>query len=96
MLLGQKGGRTENRHLTPRHGGDKGGAKCDFSFAKAHITADQPVHRLPGSHVVDHRIYGRGLIGGFIKSEAFAKGLIVCRIDLEADAFTRAANGIQI
>ena len=96
MLLGQKGGRTENRHLTPRHGGDKGGAKRDFSFAETHIAADQPVHRLPGSHVVDHCIDGRGLIGGFIKSEAFAKGLIVCRIDLVAYAFTRAANGIQI
>ena len=96
MLLGQKRGRTKNRHLTPRHGGDKGGAKCDFSFAKTHIAADQTVHRLPGGHVVNHRIDGRGLIGGFIKSKAFAKGLIVCRIDLEADAFARAANGIQI
>ena len=95
MLLGQQRGRAQHHHLFAIGHGNEGRAQGDLGFAKAHVAAHQPVHRPAGLHVLDHRVDGGLLIGGFFKAEGLGKGVEVMRLEAELVAGARRALGIQ-
>ena len=96
MLLGQKGGRAQHRHLLAVHHGDKSRAQRHFGLAEAHVAADEPVHRAARVHVVHDGGDGRGLIGGFFKGKAFAECLIVGLVDAVGHPLLGLAQGVQV
>ena len=51
MLLGENGGRREDRDLFAVHNRFKRGANRDLGLAKTDIAANQAVHRLRALHV---------------------------------------------
>ena len=51
MLPRQQGRGGDHRHLHARHGRDKGRAHRHFGLAKAHIAANQPVHRIARAEI---------------------------------------------
>ena len=66
MLLREQGGRYQDSHLFLARYCYKGRTQGDFGFAKAHIAADDTVHRLAGFHVFQHGVYGCLLIRCFL------------------------------
>ncbi|MPM45532.1 hypothetical protein SDC9_92219 [bioreactor metagenome] len=52
MLPGEDGGRHKESHLLPGVNGLESGPDGDLRFAKAHISAQQPVHRGRFFHVL--------------------------------------------
>ena len=70
MLPCQQRRRRDHRHLHARHGGHESGAHRHLGLAKAHVAADQPVHRLAGMHVVHHIGNGAQLVVGLLVGEA--------------------------
>ena len=79
MLPRQQRRRHHDRHLLAGHGGGEGRPQCDFSFAKAHIAADQPVHRLGLRKIGNDIANGVLLILGFLVGEARGKFVIKTR-----------------
>ena len=73
MLLRQHRRGHQHRHLFALHHGFEGGADGDFRFAKAHVAANQAVHR-PGLFHVRLR-FGNGgdLVGRFLVDEGVFK-----------------------
>ncbi|VDR28052.1 Uncharacterised protein [Raoultella terrigena] len=63
MLLSEQGRRHQHRHLLMVFYRQEGGAHGHFGFAKAHVAADQTVHRQRLAHIAQHRVDGLGLIG---------------------------------
>ena len=70
MLAGQQRSRDDDGDLGAGHGGDKGRAQCDLSLAEADIAADQAIHRLAGSQILQHVGDGAGLVLGFGEGKA--------------------------
>ena len=96
VLLGEQRGGHQHRDLLAVHHRDEGGAQRDLGLAEADIAADQPVHRLAGLQVVDHRLDRGGLVGRFLETETGGEGLVVVRAELEGMALARGALRVQI
>ena len=79
MLLGEQRGRHQHRDLLAVHRRDEGGAQRDLGLAEADIAADQPVHRLAGLQVADHRFDRGGLVRRFLEAEAGGESFVVVR-----------------
>ena len=73
MLARQKRRRHHNGHLLARIGRNESRPQRHFGLAKAHVAADQPVHRPPALQVIQHRFDGAQLIVGFLVGEAGAE-----------------------
>ena len=73
MLARQKRGRRDDRHLHAGHRRHKGRPHRHLGLAKAHIAADQPVHRLTAGHVVHHIRDRPQLVVGFLIGKAGAE-----------------------
>ena len=72
MLLGENGGRSQQRHLFARRHRFENGANRDLSFAEAHITAYQPIHRAIALHILLHILHGFQLVGcGLVRKRVF-------------------------
>ena len=53
VLARQQSGRHDDGHLPARHRHDKGGAECNFGFAKPDIAAHQAIHGTALAEIVD-------------------------------------------
>ena len=95
MLLSQQGGRAQQGNLLAIGYGQEGGTQSDFGFPKAYIPADQTIHRLARRHIVHDGLNGCGLIRSLLKAETLGKGLIVIQRQLELEAFTSGALGVE-
>ena len=74
MLAGEQGGGADEDDLHPRHRRDEGGAQGDLGFAEADIAADEAIHRLARSQILDHVADRAVLIFRFLIGEAIDKG----------------------
>ena len=78
------------------HGCHKSGAQRHLGFAKAHIAADQSVHRLGADHVVNHCVNGCALVGCFFKSEVLCELFVVLLVEAEGMALACGAAGVDV
>ena len=76
MLAGEQGGGYHKRDLTARNRRHKSRPQRHFRLAEADIAADQPVHRMAGSQIIEHRINGALLVLGFVIDETGGKFLV--------------------
>ena len=79
VLLGQQRGGGQKGHLLAAGDGHEGRAQGHFGLAKAHVAAHQAVHGLRRNHVLYDGVYGRLLIGRFLKAEVGGELLVVLR-----------------
>ena len=96
MLLGKKRGRRKQGDLFTACNAYEGCTQSDFGFAKAHIAADQPVHRLRRDHVLNHGMDGCALIRRFVKAKVFGKALVIVGRVFEGMALPQSAAGVDI
>jgi hypothetical protein len=96
VLLGQQRGGRQKGHLLAAGDGHKGGAQGHLGLAKAHVAADQAVHRARADHVLDDGVDGGVLVGGFFKAEVVGKGFVVLRAVAEGVALARGAAGVDV
>ena len=96
MLLSQERGRCQHRHLFAARDGHKGGAQRDLGFAKAHIATNQPVHGARADHVLNYRVDGGALVGGFFKTKVVGKSLVILRRVAEGVALAQRAARIDV
>ena len=96
MLLGQQGGGGQDGDLLAAHDGDERGPQRHLGFAKAHIAADQAVHRARADHVLNHRMDGGALVGGFFKAEVGGKGFVVLRGVAEGMTLAGGAPSVDV
>ena len=96
VLLGEQGGRHQHRNLLAAVHCEEGRAHGDLGLAEADIAADQAVHRLRAGHVLEYRLNGGQLVGGFLKREVVGKALVVLFRVGEAEALARGAAGIYV
>ena len=97
MLPCEQRGRADNGHLASTHGHDKGRPKRDLGLAKAHIAADQAIHRTARRQIGQDIGNGAELVFRFLIGEPGAElfeqalrrinrfGLVeqACRCDLD-------------
>ena len=96
VLLGeQRGGHQHGDLLAVEHG-DEGRAQRDFGLAEAHVAADQPVHRLAGGEVGDHRVDGGRLVARLLERETVRERLVVVRLEREGVALARCALRVEV
>jgi hypothetical protein len=76
VLAREQRGRHHDGDLLAVHCRDEGGAQRHFGLAEADIAAHQPVHRLAGAEIVEHRVDDGLLILGLVVGEAGAELLI--------------------
>ncbi len=95
MLLGEQRRRAEHGDLLAVGDGDERGPQRDLGLAEAHVAAHQPIHRLAGGHVGDHRLDRRRLVGRLLEGEALGEGLQVVLLDAEGVAVARGAPRVQ-
>ncbi|MNX73328.1 hypothetical protein D3C86_1047210 [compost metagenome] len=96
MLLGEQGGRHQNRHLATAVNRDERGAHRHFGLTEAHVTAHQSIHRFGRKHVFAHGFDGGLLVGGFFEREAGTeRGVVGFRVG-EGITFTGGAAGIDV
>ena len=96
MLLGQQGGGGQDGDLLAAHDGDERGPQRHLGFAKAHIAADQAVHRARADHVLNHRMDGGALVGGFFKAEVGGEGFVVLRGVAEGMTLAGGAPSVDV
>jgi len=96
VLLGEQGGRHQNRHLTPAVHGDERCAHRHFGLAETDVAADQAIHRLRREHVFAHGFDGRLLIRGFFERETGAERRVIGFRVGKRVAFARGAAGIDV
>ena len=96
VLLGQQRGGGEHGHLTTGAGGHVGSAQGHLGLAEAHVAADQAVHRLGGDQILHDGMDGGLLVRGFLEAEAFGKGCIAGRVELERMSGSCGAAGVEI
>ena len=95
MLFAEQGGRAQHRHLLATGDGAEGGAQGDFRLAEADIAADQAIHRLAGTHVLDNCKNGLRLIVGFFKAETVSEGFVVVFLKIKGMALAGGTRGVQ-
>ena len=96
MLLREKGGRHQHRHLLVVIYRQESGAHRDFSFPKANIAAHQTIHCQRLTHVTKHRINGLRLIRRGFKREAVAEQLILLTVVFKREALFGGALCVDI
>ena len=96
MLLGQQCGGGEHSDLAAGAGGHIGSAQGHLSLAEAHVAADQAVHRLGRDQILHDGMGGSLLVRRFLEAEAFRKGRIAGRVELEGMSGPGGAAGIEI
>ena len=96
MLLHQKGGGRQHRHLLAGASRQEGGAHGDLRLAEAHIAADEPVHGAAAGHVRQDALYGGLLVGCLFKREAGGKGLVGGVRRRIGEAGPRLAAGVDV
>ena len=96
VLLGQQRGGHQHRHLLAVGDRDEGRAQRHLGLAEADVAAYQPVHRLAGRQVLDHRIDGGLLVARLLEREAVGERLVVLGLELERVALARRALRIDV
>ena len=96
VLLGQQRRRAQHGHLLAVGHRDERGAQRDFGLAEADVAAHQPVHRLAGGHVLEHRVDRGLLVGRLLEAEAVGERLVVVLPELERVALARGAQRIEV
>ena len=95
MLLCQYGGRHQHCHLLASHDRLEGCPDGNLRLAEAHITAEQPVHRLLSLHIPLNIIDGRKLVGGFLKGKCVLKLILPHGIRPEGKSLGFLPLGVQ-
>ena len=75
---------------------DIGGAQRHLGLAEADVAAHQPVHRLAGHHVLDHRVDRRQLVGRLLERESVGERLVVVRAEAERMPGARGTARVEI
>ncbi|MCY1418636.1 hypothetical protein D9M71_341990 [compost metagenome] len=96
VLLGEQGGRHQDRHLATAVHRNERGAHCHFGLAEADVAAHQAIHRLGRKHVFAHRFDGGLLVRGFFERETGAEGGVVGLRIGESVAFAGSATCIDV
>src|SRR5687768_7485363 len=96
MLFSQQRGGYQYRYLSAIGDGNKGRPQRNLSLAETYVTADQTIHGLGRTQILDYRINGRSLIGCFLEAESFDKGLVVMLSEAECMACTGGTLSIKI
>ncbi|CCK02190.1 2C-methyl-D-erythritol 2,4-cyclodiphosphate synthase(EC:4.6.1.12) [Cronobacter sakazakii 701] len=96
MLLRQKRGRHQHRHLFIVLDRQERRAHSHFGFTEAHVAAHQTIHRQRLAHVAQHRVNRLRLIGRSLKREPFAEELILLFVMLKGETGFRGALGVDI
>ena len=95
MLFAEQGGRAQHGDLLAAGHRAESGAQRDFGLAEADVAADQAIHRLAGTHVVDDGGDGRRLIVGFLEAEAVGEGLVIAFLEGEGMALAGGAGSVE-
>ncbi len=96
VLLGEQGGRHQNRDLLAAVHGNERGAHRHFGLAETDIAAYQPVHWLGREHVGAHGFDGGLLVDGFLERETGAEGFVVGFRVGEGIPFACGAAGVDV
>ena len=95
VLLAKHGGWHQQGDLFAREHGFECSTDCDFGFAKAHVTANQTVHRQCCLHVRFGGFDGSELIGCFGEREGPFEGRLPRVIWRKGVAAVLTALGVQ-
>ena len=76
VLAREQRGRHHDGDLLAVHRRDEGGAQRHLGLAEADVAAHQPVHRLAGAEIVEHRVDHGLLVLGLVVGEAGAELLV--------------------
>src|SRR5207253_9978395 len=93
VLLGEQGGRHQDRYLTTAVHGDECRTHRHFSLAEAHVTADQAIHGFGGEHIGAYRVDGGLLVQGFFERETGTEGDVIGFRVGEGVTLARRATG---
>src|SRR5471030_2421750 len=96
VLLGEQGGRHQNRHLATAVHGDERSTHRYFGLAETDVAADQSVHRFGREHVGAYGVDGGLLIRGFFERETGAEGRVIGFRVSEGMTFTGGAAGVDV
>ena len=93
VLAREQRGRHDHRDLLAVHRRDESGAQRHLGLAEADVAAHQPVHRLAGAEIVEHRVDHGLLVLGFVVGEAGAELLVHAVRDGELRALAQLPRG---
>ena len=96
VLLRQQRGGCQDRDLLAAGDGDERGTQRDLGLAEADVAADEPVHRLRGDHVLDHRVDRGLLVRCLLEAEARREGFVVVRLEAERETLACGTARIQV
>ena len=96
VLFGKHRGRHEHGNLVATFDCFEGRPHGDFGFSKAHIAADEPLHRTVRDHVLFGRFDRRQLIGCLLVGKGGFELLLPNRVGLEGDTGLRLALGLEL
>ena len=96
MLLDQQRGGHEHGHLLAVLHGLEGRAQRDLGFAKAHVAADQAIHRHGLLHIGLDLVDGGELVGGLLIGESVLQLLLPRGVRAEREALGALAGGVQL
>ena len=96
VLFDQQRGRHEHRDLLAVGHRDKCRAQGYLGLAETDVAANQPVHRLAGCQVADHRFDRGRLIGRLLEAEARGECLVFVQVVLECVPLPGCALRVEI
>ena len=96
MLLDEQRGRHEHGHLLGILHGLEGGTHGDLGFAKAHVAADEAIHRDRLLHIGLDLVDGGQLVGGLLVRERVLQLLLPRGVRAEREAGRALAGRIQL
>ena len=96
MLFSQQSRGRQNGHLFAAHHRDESRSQSHLGFAKTHIATNQTVHGARADHVLNHRMDGSALVGGFFKAEIVGKHLIVLRCVAKRVTLPGSTAGVDV
>ena len=95
MLLRQQGRRHEHCGLTAVHHGDERRPHGDFGLAETDVAADQPVHRLLRTHILENRVDGGLLIGCLLEGKSGGEAVVFGQVATIGKALFRFTAGMD-
>ena len=96
VLLDQKRGRHQDRHLLAVLHGLEGGPDRDLGLAVSDVAADQPVHRHDLLHVPLDLFDGRQLVGGLDETESVLQLALPSGVRREGMTAGRLPGGVEL